>query len=122
MNPCPAASSPSPRLAASFPLRLVVLMLVLVLAGCRKTSLPALEPIAHPELGGVEEAVRKQLGDARAAADAAIAAGEPAAAASALGKLGELYLAYGHFRRRLRRCAVPNCSIRAASPGLTSWD
>ena len=117
MNPCPAASSPSSRLAVSFPLRLVVLMLVLVLAGCRKTSLPALEPIAHPELGGVEEAVRKQLGDARAAADAAIAAGEPAAAASALGKLGELYLAYGHEEA----AASALRSAELLDPGSFTW-
>lgn len=117
MNPCRAASFPASRFANSFTLCFAVLLLVLVLAGCRKPGLPALEPISHPELGGVEEAVRQQLGDARAAADAAIAAGEPAAAAGALGKLGELYLAYGHFQA----AASALRSAELLDPGSFTW-
>jgi tetratricopeptide (TPR) repeat protein len=59
-------------------------------------GLPPLEAVAHPDLAGAEEGVRKQLGDARDKLESAISAGDPLKAAAAFGNLGELYLAYDY--------------------------
>lgn len=67
---------------------------LLFLAACGGRELPPLEPVAHPDLAAADEAVRRQLTEAQAALDEAVAGGEPAAAAAAFGKLGELYFAY----------------------------
>lgn len=61
---------------------------------CRGPELPPLEPLVHPDPASADDAVRRQLGEARAALDKAVAAGQSAPAAAAFGKLGELYLAY----------------------------
>ncbi len=74
--------------------RLVLACGLLFLAACGGRELPPLEPVAHPDLAAADEAVRRQLNEAQAALDKAVAGGEPAAAAAAFGKLGELYLAY----------------------------
>lgn len=66
-----------------------------MLAACGG-RLPPLEAVAHPELAGVEEGVRKQLGEARDKLEGAVSAGDPVKAAAAFGSLGELYIAYDY--------------------------
>lgn len=67
-----------------------------ILAACGGRTLPPLEAVAHPELAGAEEGVRKQLGEARDKLEGAVSAGDPVKAAAAFGSLGELYIAYDY--------------------------
>lgn len=83
------------RLSRTAPRLLAVLGLSLLFVACGGKQLPPLENVAHPDLAGVEEAVGRQVGNARSALDKAVAKGEPEAASAAYGALGELYAAYG---------------------------
>lgn len=71
-------------------IRQIVFLVVLILGGCGR---PGLEAVPQPDLGRVEEAVRRQL-EAKADEVAALADATPGERAEAWGELGRLYHAY----------------------------
>ncbi len=75
----------------------LALVLALVLQACGGQPWPGdLEPVAHPDLAAVEDAVRRQLEDARQPLDKLLdrGRGEALDLAGAFGGLGRLYHAY----------------------------